>query len=533
MSKRLLRLIARRTRIAVALLALVQAGLIIAQADLLARAIAELDAGYLSWLAGAVALRAVSAWCSSAVVQHAAADLKADLRSALFERAAAQRSSGAFSTLVTKGIDALEPAITGVVPQLALVAVVPPIVLVRLGLVDWPSALITALTIPLIPLFGVLIGLRTKDVTTHQWAHLQRLGGHFRDVLAGLSTLRVFGRAEHQEAVIARMADEHRSATMRALRVAFLSGFVLELVCSLAVALVAVPVGLRLLSGGVDLTTALVVLLLTPEALLPLRALGTRFHAAAEGMAAAEQVFEVLDQPLAERSGTQRVVAGEIRFEDVSVHFPGHEDPVLDRVSFVVRPGERVALVGPSGAGKSTVLHLLLGFVQPTSGRVLVDGVDLRELDLDDWRRQLAWVPQHPHLFAGTIADNIRLGAAGASMAEVQAAAQAAHAAEFIEQHPAGYQAQLGDRAAELSAGQRQRVAIARAYLKNAPIVLLDEPTARLDLHSEAALTASATEVLHDKTAILVAHRPALLSVVDRVIRLCNGSVVEPLEVAR
>ncbi|SEF94025.1 ATP-binding cassette, subfamily C, CydD [Saccharopolyspora kobensis] len=526
MNKRLLALVPRRTRIAVAALALLQAGAIIAQADLLARAIAQLDAGHLPWLAGAVVLRAAATWCSNALVHRAAADLKADLRSSLFARAAAQRSSGAFSTLITKGIDALEPVITGVLPQLAVAVLVPPVVLVRLGLADWSSALIVALTIPLIPLFGALIGLRTRDVTANQWAHLQRLGGHFRDVLAGLSTLRVFGRAEHQAAVIGRMADEHRSATMRALRVAFLSGFALELVSSLAVALVAVPVGLRLLSGGMDLTTALVVLLLTPEALLPLRALGTRFHAAEEGAAAAEQLFDVLDAPTAEQGGTRRgATAGEIRFEQVSVHFPGHEDPVLDRLSLVISPGERVALVGPSGAGKSTVLHVLLGFVRPTSGRVLVDGVDLRELDVADWRRRLAWVPQHPHLFAGTIADNIRLGAPDAAMPEVRAAARAAHAAEFIEQHPDGYRALLGDRGAELSAGQRQRVAIARAYLKNAPIVLLDEPTARLDLHAEAALAASAGEVLREKTAIVVAHRPALLAAVDRVIRLRGGSL--------
>lgn len=525
MNRRLLSQVPRRARVALAALALVRAGLVVVQADLLARAIALLDTRPLPWLAGAVLLRAGAAWCSEAVAHRAAADVAADLRSALFARAAAQRSSGAFSTLVTKGVDALVPAITGVVPQVALAVLVPPVVLVRLGLADWPSALVVVLTAPLVPLFGALIGMRTREVTARQWAHLQRLGGHFRDVLAGLSTLRVFGRVEHQEAVIGRMADEHRSATMRALRVAFLSGFALELVSSLVVALVAVPVGLRLLAGGMDLTTALVVLLLTPEALLPLRALGTRFHAAAEGMAAAEQVFEVLDVPAPGTGGRRRARAGELRFDDVTVHFPGQEEPVLDRVSFVVRPGERVALVGPSGAGKSTVLHLLLGFVEPTSGRVLVDGVDLREVDLEDWRRQVAWVPQHPHLFAGTIADNVRLGAAGASTIDVRRAARAAHAAEFIEQRPGGYQARLGDRGAGLSAGQRQRVALARAYLKDAPVVLLDEPTARLDLHSEAALTASAAEVLRGRTAIVVAHRPALLRAVDRVVGLRSGSV--------
>ncbi|MEV0050244.1 thiol reductant ABC exporter subunit CydD [Saccharopolyspora shandongensis] len=532
MNKRLLGLLPRPVLIAVACLALAQGALIIAQADLLARAIARLDPGYLPWLAGAVALRACAAWAGGALIQRAAADAKAAVRRDLLARAGSQRSSGSFTTLVTRGLDALEPLLTGVVPQLLVVVAVPPLVLVRLGFADWSSALIVAASMPLIPLFGAVIGLRTRDVTRHQWAHLRRLGGHFRDVLAGLTTLRVFRRAEHQAAVIGRMADEHRRATMGALRMAFLSGFVLETVCSLAIALVAVPIGLRLLGGGLHLDTALLVLLLTPEALIPLRALGTRFHAGAEGMAVVEEAFEILDRPADEPGGRRRAMAGEIRFDEVTVRFPGQETPVLDRVSFVVRPGEKVALVGPSGAGKSTVLHLLLGFVAPERGRILVDGVDLRDLDIDRWRRRVAWVPQHPHLFAATVADNIRLGAPEASMEQVREAARAAHAAEFVEQRREGYRSRLGERGADLSAGQRQRIAVARAYLKDAPIVLLDEPTARLDLHSESALAASAVTVLSGRTAIVVAHRPALLATADRVIRIRGGVVESPAEVA-
>ncbi|MGW5643748.1 thiol reductant ABC exporter subunit CydD [Saccharopolyspora sp. NPDC003752] len=532
MNERLLGLLPRPVLIGLACLALAQGALIIAQADLLARAIARLDPGYLPWLAGAVALRACAAWAGGALIQRAAAGVKAAVRRDLLARSGSQRSSGSFTTLVTRGLDAVDPLLTGVVPQLVVAVSVPPLVLVRLGFADWSSALIVAATMPLIPLFGAVIGLRTRDVTRHQWAHLRRLGGHFRDVLAGLTTLRVFRRAEHQAAVIGRMADEHRRATMGSLRVAFLSGFVLEVVCSLAIALVAVPIGLRLLAGGLHLETALLVLLLTPEALIPLRALGTRFHAGAEGMAVVEEAFEILDRPTGAPGGRRRATAGEIRFDEVTVRFPGRETPVLDRVSFVVRPGERVALVGPSGAGKSTVLHLLLGFVAPESGRILVDGVDLRELDIDRWRRGVAWVPQHPHLFAATVADNIRLGAPEASMEQVRAAARAAHAAEFVERRPEGYRSRLGERGADLSAGQRQRIAVARAYLKDAPIVLLDEPTARLDLHSESALAASAATVLSGRTAIVVAHRPALLAAADRVIRIRGGVVESPAEVA-
>jgi ABC-type multidrug transport system fused ATPase/permease subunit len=229
-------------------------------------------------------------------------------------------------------------------------------------------------------------------------------------------------------------------------------------------------------------------------------------------MAAFEQATAMLGTPDAAGSGSVSARLGEIRLDEVTVWFPGRERPALDRVSLVIRPGERIAVVGPSGSGKSTLLHLLLGFVTPTSGRVLVDGVDLREVDLEGWRRQLAWVPQHPRLPAATVVDNVRLGAPEATDGEVAAAARAASAGAL-----------LGVPVAGLSAGQRQRVALARAYLRDAPVVLLDEPTARLDLASEAAVAGAADELLAGRTALIVAHRPALLGSADRVVRLRDG----------
>ena len=500
------------------LLLVAQGTLILLQAELLARAIASLDPAVLPWLFAVVAGRALVSWAYALHNQRGAARIKADLRVKLARRAHSRPSGGEFATLLAKGLDALDPYYGGYVPQITAAAVIPPIVLARLGFVDLTSMVIVLVTLPLIPVFGALIGLRTRDVTERQWEMLNHLGGHFRDVMIGLPTLRTFRRTEHQAGVIRTMAETHRSLTMGALRVAFLSGLVLELVCSLAVALVAVPVGLRLLEGGMALETALVVLLLTPEAFLPLRALGTRFHAGAEGRAVLAQAERILAEPQPRRTG-KTAVLGEIRLEDVTVTYPGRSRPALDRVSLVIEPGERVAVAGPSGAGKSTLLHVILGFVAPDSGRVLVNGIDLADLDLDRWRRELAWVPQSPHLFAMSIADNLRLGLPDVDDSALRGAARAANADEFIND----YNMILGERGAGLSSGQRQRIALARAYLRDAPVVLLDEPTARLDPRSESAIVDAAANLLNDRTAILVAHRPALRALATRTVHLSQG----------
>ncbi|MEV5463781.1 thiol reductant ABC exporter subunit CydD, partial [Streptomyces cellulosae] len=389
-------------------------------------------------------------------------------------------------------------------------------------------------TLPLIPVFGALVGMHTATRTARQWRLLARLGGHFLDVVAGLPTLRAFGREGHQTRVVGEMADAHRRATMRTLRVAFLSSFVLETVATLSVALVAVPVGLRLLGGELDLRTALTVLFLAPEAYLPLRAAGAAFHDSAEGITVAERVFAVLDDAEAvPTTRTSRTPAPDartalLRLDRVTVHHPDRAEPALLDVGLTVRPGEHVALVGPSGAGKSTLLSLLLGFTAPTSGRVTVDGTDLRDIDPDAWHAQVAWVPQRPHLFAASVADNIRLGRPGAGHAEVRAAARAASADRFIEELPDGYDTVLGEHGAGLSAGQRQRIALARAFLKDAPVLLLDEPTAHLDPESEAAVTRATADLMRGRTAVVVAHRTSLLPYADRVVSVRAGELTLP-----
>ena len=379
-----------------------------------------------------------------------------------------------------------------------------------------------------IPVFMVLVGMATERRTRRQWRTLSALGGHFLDVVDGLPTLKVFGRARAQVETIRRVTDEHRRATMGTLRVAFLSSLVLELLATISVALVAVSIGLRLVDGGLDLRTGLVVLVLAPEAYLPLRQVGAHFHASAEGLAAAEQVFAVLDTPRAPARPRRPAAPSvpdlrrtTIRVEGLHVAYD-RDRPALAPLDLEVRPGEYVGLAGPSGAGKSTLLAVLLRFVAPTGGRVVLDGpggpVDLAAVDPDAWRSQVAWVPQDPWLAADSVAANVRLARPDATDDEVAAALRLAHASEFVAALPQGAQTVLGERGAGLSAGQRQRIALARAFLRDAPLVLLDEPTAHLDADSEAAVVDAVRRLARGRTVVAVAHRPALLAGADRVV---------------
>ena len=290
---------------------------------------------------------------------------------------------------------------------------------------------------------------------------------------------------------------------------------------TISVALVAVEIGLRLMNGHLDLRTALFALILAPEAYLPLRRLGANYHASAEGIAAAEQVFAVLEAPAPPR-GTRTdfpdpALAG-LTVEGLRVSYPGRSEPALDGLSLTVNEGEVLALVGPSGCGKSTLLSVLLGLVTPELGSVRVGGVDLAELDLDAWRARLAWVPQRPHLFKASIAQNVRLGRPGASTDEVRAAIEAAGLTDAVRKLPAGLDTVLGERGAGLSAGERQRVALARAFLRDAPLLLLDEPTANLDGETEREIVRTIGRLAEGRTVVLVAHRPALIGIADRVL---------------
>ncbi len=540
-------------------LGLASAGLILAQAGLLARALAAAArgggvavlSGTLAALLLVMAGRALVGYGGEVTALRAAAAVKSQLRRALIARSLrlgplwlTDQRAGEITALSTRGLDGLDSYFARYLPQLALAVLVPAAVLIRVAAADWISAVVIALTLPLIPVFAVLIGWHTKAQTRQQWRLLAALAGHFLDVVEGLPTLKIFGRARVQEEVIAKVTDDYRAATMSTLRVAFLSALVLELSAAVATALVAVEVGLRLLYGHLGYETALLVLLLTPEAFLPLRAVGAQFHASMEGAAAAGRAFEILDTAVPdERAAGARHIPGhksaradlraqEIRLAGVSVVYPGRDRPALDGVSLTIAPGDRIVVSGPSGAGKSTLLAVLLRFVAPTAGTIELarrDGaVGLAATDVEQWRSQIAWVPQRPYLFSGTAADNIALGQGTVSRNAIRRAAGLAGAAGFIEDLPAGYDTPLGEHGLRLSAGQRQRIALARAFLRDAPLLLMDEPAAHLDPASAGLLGTALETALAERTVILVSHGQGWTGG-GRPIRLEHGQLVSPV----
>jgi ATP-binding cassette, subfamily C, bacterial CydD len=535
-------------------LGLLGALLILAQAGLLARALAAAArgdvavalSGALAALLAVVVARAAVSYGGEVAALRAAAAVKSQLRRALVARSVrlgpvwlGGQRAGEIATLSTRGLDGLDSYFSRYLPQLVLSVLVPIAILARVMLADLISAVIIFLTLPLIPVFAVLVGWHTKTQTRRQWRLLATLGGHFLDVVEGLPTLKVFGRARVQEDVIAKVTDEHRAATMSTLRVAFLSALVMELSAAIATALVAVEVGLRLLYGHLGYETALLVLLLTPEAFLPLRAVGTQFHSSMEGAAAADRAFEVLEtaipgQPRARAASAAHLNSSadlrtqDIRFNEVVAEYPGRHSPALDRVSLTIAPRDRIVLTGTSGAGKSTLLALLLRFIAPAAGAIEVGGGDLAAIDIQQWRAQIAWVPQQPYLFTGTAADNIALGKPGASRGAICRAARLAGAADFIEELPAGYDTPLGDRGLRLSAGQRQRVALARAFLREAPLLLMDEPAAHLDPGGARLIGTAIDTALADRTIVIVSHGMGWVGGRCRVECLEQGKLTSP-----
>ena len=525
---------ARPVRIFLVVLGLIgalDAVLLVVQATLLAGLVADLvlrpysGGSYFDPVAGLIAAgcgRALLAWiretCAVRTSTAVKSRLRADLLSHLVRgpaRAADRARTGELALLATQGIEALDGYFARYLPQLALAAIVPAVLGIRILASDTLSAVIIAGTLPLVPLFMILIGLKTRDHLAARWATLERLGGHFLEVVAGLPTLVAFGRARRQTVHIRRAAEAHRKATLGTLRVAFLSALALELIALTSVALVAVAIGLRLADGGLSLRTGLMVLICAPEVYLPLRQLGARYHEAADGLGAADRVLAELATPIPARGrGTvQDPAFAEIRFEGVRVEREGRDGDVLSETSFALTSGRVTAVTGASGIGKSTLVQLLLGFDRPTSGRVTVDGVDLAELDLRAWRENVAWVPQRPRLTGATVAEAIRLGMPRASAAQIAEAARIAGIDFPLD-------ARVGRDGTALSGGQARRVALARAVLRDTPIVLLDEPTEHLDAAGERAITAALRSWLVGRTVLIVTHRRALLGLCDVVIRL-------------
>ncbi len=529
------------------LIGLATAVLVVVQAVLIAsllvgtflehKGIAEQRASLVA-LGAVLAARVLLAYGSELSAYQAAAKVRSQLRRSFLTGAArrgpswlAGQPTGELTLLATRGLDATDAYFARYLPQLVLACVVPFVLGVRVLTDDLTSAVIIACTLPLIPVFMVLIGLGTQAQMDRQWSTFSRLSHHFLDVVTGLPTLKMFRREAAQVATIRRVSNELRRTTMRTLRVAFLSSMALELLASLSVALIAVSIGVRLVDGSLTLRVGLTVLLLAPEVYLPWRRVGAAYHASVEGVSAVAKALDVVESTanppsvtVDSRGPAPDLRRAAIRFDRVRVEYPGRPLAALDEFSLTIGPGEVVAVVGPSGCGKSTLLSVLLRFVDPVAGGVLVDGLDLADLDVGQWRRQLAWVGQRPRLFAASVADNIRLGAPSASDDAVARAATAVAASDFIEALPDGFHTLVGEGGVGLSVGQAQRIAIARAFLRDAPLLLLDEPTSALDADTERQVSDALLTVMRDRTVVLTSHRPALFTRAGRVVRLPDPS---------
>lgn len=492
---------------------------------------------WLAILAVVMLSRAITVWTGEIVAHRLAQRIKTDLRQRLLQHlldlgpvTLSRQQNGNLVNLLTEGVENLEPYFARYLPQLITAAIVPLFILLFVFYQDTTAALLLLITAPLIPFFMILIGKAAEKLNKKQWEKLSYLSAHFLDVLQGLTTLKIFGRSKEQITVIARMAGEFRDTTLQVLRVAFLSALALELIATISTALVAVTVGLKLLFGDMSFTQAFFVLLLAPEYYLPLRLLGTHFHAGMAGSAAGAQIYHVLTMPLYRELATGepflRQESISLSFDKVSFAYDNGARRALDGVDFTIQAGQRVALVGASGSGKTTIANLLLRFISPATGFIRVNGQLLTELNQADWLAQVAYVPQSPYLFSGTVADNITFGSVYSQQELVQAAKQAgAHG--FIEKLPEGYNTVVGEGGRSLSGGERQRLAIARAFLRNAPFILLDEATANLDPHAEAVINQALEQLFQGRTVLVIAHRLSTVCQADRIIVLEQGRVAE------
>lgn len=568
----------RRALIVAVALGAAAGALVVAQAGLLARVVADSGRGPGAWSAGlggllgglavVAVLRALGSWAAETMAARAAAEVRLALRAALASRlvalgprfASAERTGELAGTLGA-GVESTDAYIARYQPQLALSFIVPLLVGAAVFRADWLSGVVLAATWPLIPLFMYLIGGVARRRSRQQWVALARMSARFLDAVQGISTLVTFGRAADEAATVWSTSERFRAATLQVLKVAFLSALTLEWLATLGTAVVAVELGLRLLSARVGFEAALFVLIVTPEFYRPLRALGAAFHAAMTGREAGERMSELLDQPdpraavapvapgatssarstapgvrlqvsVAETAppagaGSGAVGDGGLALDRVSFRYGADRPAALEEVSFEIAPATTTALLGPSGSGKSTVAHLALRFIDPGAGRLIAGGIGLETIDTDDWRGRVAWLPQRPHLFHGSVLDNLRLARPDASASDVERAVALARADEFVRRLPGGLGAPIGEGGSRLSRGQAQRLALARAFLKDAPFLVLDEPTSHLDPENDALVSDAVRELSRGRTVLLIAHRLTAVAGANRLVVLSHGRVVE------
>lgn len=483
--------------------------------------------------------KSITIWLTENVAHGIAQNIKGDLRTRLLDHMLrlgpiplAKEQTGELINLLTEGIDHLDEYFTKFLPQIISTAIIPILILLVVLPVDYKTAIILLVTAPLIPIFMNLIGKLASKENKEQWQTLSRISAHFLDVIEGLTTLKIFNQSIAQIKIIEKLSNEFRDITLKVLRLAFLSALVLELVATLSVALVAVTIGLRLLDDGITFFTAFFLLLLAPEFYLPLRQLGTAFHASMAGTTAADRIYQVLRISGNEnKTATETLVFNKqhsiaIALKEVAFSYNANR-PVLENFTLDIKSGEHIAIVGASGSGKTTIFNLLLKFIQPQSGDIFINSLPLAKIKQSDWLKNVAYVPQAPHIFAQTVAENIALGSNTATLEDIQAAAKLAMAHDFIENLPLGYQTKLGEGGHALSGGQMRRIAIARTFLQDAALILLDEATTGLDVNTEAEISAALRTLTAEKTTITIAHRLKSVEKADKVIVMEHGQIIE------
>ncbi len=489
-------------------------------------------------MSGFIVVRAGFAWLREVTAQQAAIRVKSALRLRLcahllelgpgYSKGA---STGELVATASDGIERLGPYVSRYLPQIALSVLVPLLIAAYIFPIDWISAALLLVTGPIIPLLMFLVGSYAEKHIQHQWLALSRMSASFLDAVQGLPTLKMFGRSSAAGEKVARLSNAFGEKTLKMLRVAFLSGMVLEFMTAAAIGLIAVSLGVRLIDHDISFESAFLVLLLTPEFYRPLRELGVAHHAGMEGKVAAKHISEILETPPAVQTAatSHKPPANRLTITcaDVTYTYPGSEHPALSKVNLTLPAGTCTALVGRSGAGKSTLVNLLLRFMDAQDGRITVNDIPISDLPVETWREYIALVPQRPYLFYGSVHMNIHMARPAASREEIIEAAELAGAAEFINQFPRGYETEIGERGTRLSAGQAQRIAIARAFLKNAPLLILDEPTSSLDPKSELLIRQALERLMHNRTVLVIAHRYNTIASAEQIAIMEHGKIVE------
>ena len=494
----------------------------------------------LSFFAFFSLLRMAFNWASHSEANRGTIAIREKIFSRLIERVGAlgpiyTRSvqSGRLSTTLLKGVEALDAYYSQYIPQIFFALFTPLLIVCTIFPADPISGWILLASAPLIPFFMIVIGKSASAMTEKQWKTMSRMSGYFLDVLQGLPTLKLFAQSRSQRASIEKTGETFRHATMRVLKIAFLSSLTLELVGTIGIAIVAVGIGLRMMDGKLTFQHALFVLVLTPDFYLPLRQLGTKFHAGMEGVSASKEIFAILDQNSGAGENKNGLIKQDsagtypILCSNLSFTYPDASLPAIDGINFIIPESKTTAIIGPSGSGKSTMINLLLRFLEPGAGSITINNSPIHDIPLEQWHRQISWVPQHPYLFNASLKENILLARPDASEVEMNAALRKTGLASFVKSLPDGLDTMIGEQGSRLSGGEAQRVALARAFLKNAPLLILDEPTSHTDPELEAALRNSMEELMKGRTTIIIAHRLETIRSADQIVVFSQGKITQ------